>query len=327
MNVQWRKACAVAVVCGMAGLWGCGESGGGGGGATLSFSYDRPAKMEIPMKIKSLAVQPDDTSRNADARWGLVAADEMIEQLKAANAQNRYDIVERAALKKMLDEADLQMAFGNPDEAARNTGKLKAIDAIVYVRTNVSTEQRSAKRAKVGMSGVGEESYTKYFASANMSFKLVDLATGSTLASLAPRKSYDSDKDEKKSTMSALIGGSSNVPATDVILGKLIEEGVAEFVGMISPHAIRVDEKLSDGKSPAVKSGNGLALAGDYNGALALYLQALDQKPDDHGAAFNAGLMYEAMGKFSDAHKMYARAAGLYSKDARYGKALSRVGR
>jgi len=232
----------------------------------FTFAYEQPARIAIPVKVKSLAVQPEETRRGEDARWGQVAADKMIERLKEENAQGRYEIVERAVLQRMLEEEDLQAAFGDPDQAARNRGKLTAVDAIVYVRTNTSTEARGATRTKPSVSGLASgsvsattESYTRYLASANMSFKLVDIATGNTLASLAPRKSYDSDVDGPKSAMSMLIGGSPNVPATDVILDKLIEQGVEEFVATISPHSVRVSEKLADGKSAAVKSGNALS--------------------------------------------------------------------
>jgi tetratricopeptide (TPR) repeat protein len=157
-----------------------------------------------------------------------------------------------------------------------------------------------------------------------MSFKLVDLATGSTLVSHAKKYDYDSDRDGKKSTMSKLIGGSSDVPATDVITDALVEQGARDFVAKISPHTVRVETKLASGKSPAVKSGNALAMAGDHDGALEQYKFALDQNADDHGAAFNAGLMYETMGQFDDARRLYARAASL-NKDGRYAAGLARV--
>jgi len=323
MNVSWRVAGLAVAVCGTAWLGGCGEKGGG----AFVLSYDQPARVEIPAKIRTLAVQPEE-GRKSDARWGPVAADKMIDLLKESNAQTRYALVERSALRKMLEEQDLQTAFGDPDAASQHIGKLKTIDGIVYIHTQVSTEQRAASRTKVGRSGPTSEGYTRYFATVTMSFKLVDLGTGSTLAAQAPKAlSYDSDRDDKRNSIGKMVlGGSGDAPATDVIVDALIDRGVRDFVATISPHTVRVEVPLASGKNPAVKAGNVLALSGDYDGALDQYHVALDQNDKDHGAAFNAGLMYEAKGDFAAARKMYAKAVGL-NKDTRYAAALERVRR
>ena len=327
MNSQWCGAGFSVVVLSMCvvGLWGCGESGGGSGGFTLS--YDQPAQMDIPSSIRTLAVQSEE-SRNSDARWARVTADKMADRLQTESSQGRYVVVERASLQKMLEEQDLQLAFGNPDAAAQNLGKLKAVDAIVFSSVQVSHETRNATRTKVSLSAsVGSESYTKYFVTVNMSVKLVDIATGTTVVSHSRKYDYDSDRDEKKSTITALLGGESNMPATDVITDALIERGVQDFVAKISPYTVRVVELLAKGKSASVTAGNALALAGDPDGALAQYQAALDLKGDDHGAAFNAGLMYESKGDFRAARTMYAKAVSLNGKETRYGTALTRVTR
>jgi len=313
----------VVAVCGVAGLWGCGEGKGGG----FVLSYDLPARQPIPESIRAVAVQAEE-SRNSDARWARVAADKTIAQLQAESAQGRYAVVERSVLQRMLEEQDLQLAFGDPDEAAKNFGKLKTIDAMIFAYVQVSSEARHATRTTVslasGRPGTGTESYTRYMVTVNMSFKLVDLASGSTRAAHEKRYDYDSDRDGKKSTISTLIGGSSGVPATDAITDALVGQGVGDFVATICPHAVRVETKLAAGKSPTVKSGNALALAGEHEAALEQYKIALDRNADDHGAAYNAGLMYEATGSFDDARKLYARAVAL-NKDSRYAEGLARV--
>jgi len=261
---------------------------------TFMMSYDRPAQMEIPQTIRTLAIRTENASGHEDARWGQVAADKMVEQLKARSAQDRYDIVERAALQERHEESDIQVAFGDPDAAVWNVGHLTTVDAVVYVRV-------SPVSAEAGNASQGDAPYR---VTVSMSFKLVVLSSSSTLAMHAP--SYDSD--------------SNRVDA-------LIEQGVREFVAKISPHTVRVEEKLADGKSPAVKSGNVLAMAGEYDKALAQYREALKKNAKDHGAAFNAGLMHEAMGNIDDARAMYVQAVSLNGKEAEYAVALARVRR
>jgi predicted TPR repeat methyltransferase len=85
-----------------------------------------------------------------------------------------------------------------------------------------------------------------------------------------------------------------------------------------------VRERLAKGKSDAVDTGNKLAEASDYKGALEVYLQAIKEKPDDHGAMFNAGLMCEAAGDLKQAQDYYDRAFRLKPEE-QYIRARQRV--
>jgi len=312
----------VAVMMFVAGglLWGCGESSSDRG-AWLSFSYEQPARMEIASRIRTLAVQPEKAT-DSDEHWSLLAADKMVDRLKDERARGRYAVVERAALQKMLEEQDLQIAFGDPDAVSRLSGKLTAIDAMIFIRVHLSKEQRRGTR--ISLVEGGPTNYTQHFVVVNMSVKMVDIATGSTLAALSKKYDFDSDREDKRGSLAKMVSA-SDAPASDAVTAELVERGVMDFLATISPHAVYVEEKLSAGKSPVLVQGNALAMSGDYDDALAQYQVALEQKPSDHGVLFNMGLVYEAKGDFASARKMYARAASMNEKDARYGKARARV--
>ena len=119
------------------------------------------------------------------------------------------------------------------------------------------------------------------------------------------------------------VGGGKDAPIDQIMMG-LIDQCVDEFLSKISPHREQVAVALEKGKSDAVKTGNKLAKAGEYKEALDLYLGGLTAKPDDHGAAFNAGAMHEALGNFDKSFQMYDRAFKLDPKD-KYIAARSRM--
>ena len=325
MRSEVTRVTMLLALSGLICLAGCGDGGSG----SFSISYERPAEIEIPAKVKNLAIHPFDATADSQ-RWGQVAADKLLDELKTANeGHGRYSLVNPQALKAILDTQDMATAFGNADQAAKNRGKLKNVDAIIYGNIKVSTEERQLERTKPDLrSGrLVSEPYTKYTCVVTVSFNMVDVVTGQTLGTLAPTTlDYDSDRDSKKSALMKMIDTSDDRPATDIIVNDLIDRGVKAFVAKISPHRVTVPEKLASGKSKAVKTGNKLATDKDYDAALEQYNIAIDENSDDHGAMFNAGLMYEAKGDLANAQKMYAKAVSL-SDDARYGKALSRVKR
>ena len=323
-----RSTVFAAMMCGAAGLIGCSQ--GGGAGPVLAFSYERPARIEIPARIKTLAVKAEPFEPVERMWYNRRTADQTAKRLKAAHGQGRYTVIEQARLQKMIKEADLEASFGTADAAAQNAGKLSGVDAIVYVRARDHSQTRSKAWIRMDASGTSRGRRVQHFVSADMNFTMVDLSTGSTLASLAPRKEYyhdSGDRDEKKGLFSFLRGKDFNGSDANDVLCRFVDEGVQEFVDTISPKTVQVKEKLADGKSPAVAEGHALALADDYAGALEQYRLAMDQNADDHGAAFNAGLMHEAMGQFDDARTFYARAVGLNGQNARYAAAVERVKR
>ena len=87
---------------------------------------------------------------------------------------------------------------------------------------------------------------------------------------------------------------------------------------------VRVE--LEKGKSEHIETGNTLAATGEYKEALDCYLSGIQAEPDDHGAMFNAGAMYEAMGNLAKAEEYYDRAFQTDKKKApKYARARRRA--
>ena len=316
----------VGVLVSVFALVGCG------GERAINLHYQRPAAYEIPANIKRIGVAEFGGQTAEDRRWGNIASDKLAAVLHQANLKyKRYKLVDRKRLKAILDERDLQL-FISDGASAGKAGKLANVDAMIYGSVSVSHRDergltrrvldpfsRSLKTKKVR--------YTRRHCMATVNFTMDEISTGTTLIAENLSNEYDSETDKKAggSGINKILGfGGDSLPPTDQVLAALIDTSVAEFIAKISPHEVVVTEKLQGGKSKIVGTGNKLAAADDYAGAMECYEAAVEAKPDDHGAVFNIGVMHEAMGNFDQAEDYYTRAFKIKPKE-RYVFARRRV--
>ncbi|MFA6133590.1 MAG: CsgG/HfaB family protein [Phycisphaerae bacterium] len=310
----------------VAALAGCGE-----GDKPVQLQYDRPAAYEIPASIRKLAIAEFGGQTDEDRRWGDIASDKLADSLEQANrTYDRYQLVDRKRLKAIMDERDLQLAISDTSTAGK-VGKLANVDAMIYGSLHVVTRDEHATKQVPDLINRTTKTvpYTKRYCMVAVNFTMDDIQTSKTLTTVSVTREFDSEKDGKKGggieKMTSMIGmGGDKLPAADQVVNGLIEKCVFEFISRISPHKVVIDEPLQKGKSKLVTTGNTLAKEGEYAEALDLYLQAIEAKPDDAGACFNAGLMYEVTGKFGKAEEYYTRAFKL-KQDARCIQARRRV--
>ncbi len=294
-------------------LAGCGEK-------PLTITYDRPAEYNISESIRRIAIAEFGGKTALDRKFGDVAADELASSLDAYNKKyDRYELIDRKRLQAILDERDWQLAIADTASAAQ-VGKIADVEAMIYGSVSVSSRDVRASRMgfDIGRRKPKTVYYTRRYCMASVNFTMDDIRTSKTLATVTLTREYDSDKDEGDNgggIGKALGFGGDGPPPTDQILTRLIYECVGQFVGKISPHTETVTEKMETGKSKIVRTGNKLARAGDYDEALVCYTRAMESHPDDDGAAFNAGLIYEAMGKLEEAAEYYTRAFDLNDKE------------
>lgn len=309
----------------MTGAFGCGPKD------TVALRYDRPAHYEISPSIRTLGIAEFGGKTTIDRRWGDIASDRLAAQLDTYNNKyHRYQLVDRKRLKAILDEQDLQAAFSDSSQAVQ-AGKLAKVDAMIYGSVTVTSRDERATRTKFNPLSKSEKevSYIKRYVMTAVNFTVDNVETGKTLASVATMREYDSENDKGDSSPVASmvkmvgIGGDKTEP-TDQVASRQIDQCVQEFLSKISPHEVVVTEALGRGKSEAVRTGNKLAMAKDYAEAIEAYEAALRSKPDDSEAIFNAGVMYEALGKLDKAEEMYDRAFKLKPK-TQYVQARKRV--
>ncbi len=240
----------------------------------------------MPQRIHHLAVNEFTGQDPGSGKWGTLASDKLSGMLQDSNQKsNRYSLVDRQGLKKILEERDLQMAFSDPEQAARHAGKLKAVDAIIYGSILTTHEQVRTSKMSFDFSTQRPKTiyYNKLCCSVTVNFRMVDVTNGTMLATRPVTKAFDSDKDAKQSLFAKLMG-KQDTPPDDQVLGTLIDKAVADFVAYISPREETVNARLAAVRSAAGRRGNTLAQDGDYDGALQEYVAGLAEKPNDDGA-------------------------------------------
>jgi len=135
-------------------------------------------------------------------------------------------------------------------------------------------------------------------------FKLVDASNGRVWEHFSPRLYRNTER-----TKASPIFGSSQTEAEltpeDKIIATLVEQGAREFVSVLMPVRIDVDaEVVSSGNKNCVQGVRSLR-AEDYAEAVGAFKQALAENPNDHQAAYGAGVASEAMGRYDAALKYY----------------------
>lgn len=305
---------ALSIAWILIGLSGCEDK-------PLTIMYDRPPEYLIPQSVTRIAVAEFGGKTLSDKKFGDIAADELASQLDVLNQKyRRYQLVDRKRLRAILDEQDLQLAISDT-ASANQAGNIANVHAMIYGSVTVSSrdEQESRMGFDIRTRRPTRVYYTRRYCMASINFTMDDVRTSKTLAALTLTSRYDSQKDQgaKKSQIVKAIGvsgGDELVPA-DQILSQLISQCVQQFVAKISPHSMVVTEKMEKGKSKIVQTGNKLARTGDYTEALESYMRAIKNSPEDDGAMFNIGLVYEARGQFDKAQEYYSKAFAIKDKE------------
>ncbi len=312
---------------------------GCGGGQTVEIRYERSAVYEVPDRIRKVGIARFGGQTSQDKKWGDIAADRLAAALDAYNHKyNRYQLVDRKRLGAILDQRDLEMAISD-STAAGEAGKLAKVDAMIYGTVHVVARDEKLTKQKVDFLGGGTKTvyYTKRYVMASVNFTMNDISTGKTITTVTPVQEFDSEKggfskeagsDDgstvKKVTGALGLGGSDDLPPTDQIVNRLIDQCVQDFLSKVSPHEVIVIERLRSGDSEAVKTGNKLAGAGEYVDALEFYTTVMERDLTDDGAIFNAGVISERLGRLADALKYYDKAFKLDPTE-QYAAARARV--
>ena len=292
-------------------LAGCGK------GPTVPIRYDRPAKWDIPTCVQRVGIAPFQGKTPRDRRWGDIASDQLMSELHECNCRyNRYVLVDRKRLKQIMDEKDLQMAIADTATASR-VGKIANVDAVIYGTVHVSTKDESASRRVFDplSRSLKEKRYTKRFCQVAVNFTMDDIKTGTTLATEAEPREYNSEDDEKAGGIGKALGiGAEKLPPTEKVIAELVDRAVTSFAAGISPHRETFTETLAGSTSRLVRDGHEFAESSEWADALRCYQQAIQANCDDHGAVFNAGVMCEVMGELKKAEQYYDQAVRLEPK-------------
>ena len=141
------------------------------------------------------------------------------------------------------------------------------------------------------------------------------VATATDKSILTFNKRYSNTIDLKPSAVLGSDASAADLSPEDDVIMTLITRIVDDFVAQLMPHEVHMRIPLAKVKSKPAKTAVKLAKVGDYEEAISLFKDAIEIKPNDHGAIYDLGVMYEVTDKPELALKYYKRAYSIKDKD------------
>ena len=225
----------------------------------------------------------------------------------------------------VMNEQDLAAAGLIDSPRAGAVVKQLGVQGLIMSEINVKVETHKGKgRTISGLSGFGfgghgsgggvgsvdttEAETVSRNITVQTDFKLVDAATQKNWTTHSPKPYRASDKTE----VSPFFGSSqteASLTPRDEIIGAAVEAGARQFVSKLVPCAVRYEVELKSSGQENCVQGVRYLRADMFEEALSQFRMALQEDPEDHRAAFAAGVCCEAMGNYDQALSYYKQAA------------------
>lgn len=334
--IENGKAVALGVLLSMSVLAGCAPER-----ALVAFSYVVEPTRGLPPGMRTIIIEPATMGPTTDPRW----SDMCVTLLNALVNESRNSfgtdimVSNRRDAGKKFERDDLLAAGISKGQGGGGAQLLDAQGAILS-NINVKVERYIGKQrtlSGVWLSGGGGhghgggstdirteevETVTRTI-TAQTEFTLMDLGTTLEWEHYVPKTYRATER-----THASPIFGSSQTEAAltplDSIIAGLVEKGAREFVSRLMPCRINVDAEIISSADKDCRQGVRLLRAEEFDEALVRFKAAWVDDPDDHRAAYGAGIAAEAGGRYDEALKFYKRACA--ARDNRlYSEARDRM--
>lgn len=309
--------------------------------ANVNFSYVVEAEQGLPPGMNTIAIMPAKVGPTTDPKWSDLCI--TIMQSLVNESRSRFGtpvtVTDRRDTQVTFDEADLAAA-GMSTARGGSGGQLLSADGMILSHIDIKVEKHVGRqRTLAGLSlggwgghgwGGGStdirteevETVTRNM-TVQSAFKLVDTANNRVWEHYSPRTYTATDR-----TKASAIFGSSRTEAEltprDAIVATLVERAAREFVSRLMPCRIDVDARVVSSSNADCAQGVRLLRAEMFDEALVVLKSALVAKPNDHRAAFAAGVAAEATGRFDEALRFY-KTACMGADRTDYNEARERV--
>ncbi len=293
--------------------------------ANVAFSYVVEKEKGLPQGMKTIAITPAQVGETTDPKWSEMCVTVLGSLINESRSSfgTEITVTERRDTKPVFNEADLAAA-GMSNRQGGNPGQLIGAEGYLLSNINVKVEKHVGKQRTLSgldLSGFGGrgwgggsvnaeteevETVTRNL-TVQTEFKLIDASNGRVWEHFSPRTYRSTDR-----TKASPIFGSSQTEAeltpTDRIIATLVERGAREFVSVLMPVRIEVEAEVVSSGNANCAQGVRQLRAEDYLGAIESFKLAMAESPNDHQAAYGAGVASEAMGRGDAALKYYNQA-------------------
>jgi len=322
-KAKWALAATVVVLV----VAGCAAGG------KVLISYTVPPRIDVPSDVQRIAVGMIDYRGHGN--YGEYTANSIAEGIMQQQAKlgiDRFEVIDRQHVANLLEEQRLQLS-GLTEANVSEYAKLANADVFLVgsISTQVETQQDTVPEQYPDFSGGKFQMKTRYVprtirrGSASLTVTMYDAASR-VVASQSYTASFNTAQDKRYKTrfLESEAASGKRVPSEGEVVDMCINDVVAEFLKDILPYDVLVTVNLkTDG--PRVNQGVAYARADLFDEAASEFAAALEERPSDHAAAYNLGVMREKQGDLDGALESYTRAFKLRTDSTTYSGAVKRV--
>ena len=261
---------------------------------------------------------------------------------------NNFAVIERSEIEKVMKEQALSQTGFIDDANAAQVGNILGVEAMIVGTVKIDCVQSWLREERKEGNAAKQVDCNHMATNVSGAIRIVHVETGQVIASKDSRRTHDQkgcegvsltdpSKPKSKSPFGGIGGlfkldkpstASSPEAAVELCLTEIVTELVdyiapsfqeqkLEFAGVEGDQFKRMIETAKNElKSPSLNN---------LNTAYAQYAAIVDQDAYNHGAQFNLGVLYEAVGDYKKAKEKYDLAYSLKSSDGKYRKAKDRL--
>ena len=300
--------------------------------ATVVIEYALNPSKGLPPGMNNVAILDAQVNEVTDRKWSELAANGLQDMIQDSN--DRYGTNLRLADRKhtasVMQESDLAAAGMVASETPGKLAQVLGVQGLVMAEINVKVEKHKGKGTTIsglwgggggghgcgsGHGGVNTREVEKEsrHITVQTDFKLVDAATSENWATHT--SSY---RQTDKTKVSPFFGSAKTEEAMtprDEIIGAAVENGARQFIAMLIPCTVRHEIELKSSGQENCANGVRALRADMPEDAVQQFKLALAENPEDHKAAYAAGVACEMGGRYKEALDYYKKACYLKNED------------
>lgn len=262
---------------------------------------------------------------------------------------NIFTVVERSEIERVMKELALSQSGIVNDADAAQAGKILGVEAMIVGSVKIDCEQKWLSEERKEGNQTKRADCEHMATNVSGAIRIVQVETGQVIASKDSRRAHDqkgckgatladpSKASEKKSFgLGNLLKSdkSSTVTSPEAAVDLCLTEIITELADYIAPAFQEQKLEFADvegdefkRKVEAAKEALKSPSLNNLNTAYAQYAAIIEQDTYNHGAQFNLGVLYEAVGNYKKAKEKYDLAYSMKSNDNKYRKAQERLTR
>ncbi len=339
MLTRGQRVTGLGLVSGlMLAATGCGSTEK----ATVAFEYALSPSKGLPPGMQSVAILDAQVNEVTDRKWSELAANYIQELIQESNEKygTGLRIADRKHTASVMQESDLAAAGLKASANAGKVAQVLDVQGLIMAEINVKVEKHKGKGRTIdamslwggGGQGYGHgggdvrttevEKESRHI-TVQTDFKLVDAATSENWVTHSPKPYSQTDKTK----VSPFFGSAKTEEAMtprDEIIGAAVEIGARQFVAKFVPCTVRYEVEIRSSGNESCAGGVKALRADMPDEALEQLKMALAEDPEDHRAAFAAGVACEMSGRYAEALEYYKKACYL-ENDEEYLQAKQRM--